>query len=207
MITSGNITRTIFDLVFHFLTVASSLSCPSGYTAIRLHEGTLAENCRRECHGWWIFKSCHTSCGAGIYTTFWCAAEGTVPQESGRMVLQTDILTGREADWQTDRCTDTRGASEQRTVIISNAVFHYSTIQGRKKIERRKEKKEKRRKKGRYKERKEEKSGKGTKGRTKKKNEVRRDRRKGGRQDNNQPTNKQNLFYQLESISLRNFHV
>ncbi|CAB3988351.1 Hypothetical predicted protein, partial [Paramuricea clavata] len=57
-------------------------SCPSGYTAIRLHEGTLATHCKTTCHGWWIFRSCDTNCGGGVYTTFWCAAEGSVPQES-----------------------------------------------------------------------------------------------------------------------------
>lgn len=58
-------------------------SCPSGYTAIRLHEGKLAENCKTECHGWWIFKSCNTHCGGGVYTTYWCAAEGPIAQDSG----------------------------------------------------------------------------------------------------------------------------
>lgn len=95
-------TQTAFDEFVH-LTHSFTYRCPDGYTAIRLHDGTLATNCHTSCHGWWIFKSCHTNCGGGVYSTFWCAAESSVPQESGRWATQyryivwVGIFSGRKS--------------------------------------------------------------------------------------------------------------
>lgn len=58
-------------------------ACPDGYKAVLLHQGLTPTSCHRECHGWWIFKSCHNDCGYARYSTYWCVALGQVKDHSG----------------------------------------------------------------------------------------------------------------------------
>ncbi|XP_031573631.1 macrophage-expressed gene 1 protein-like isoform X2 [Actinia tenebrosa] len=58
-------------------------ACPDGYNAVLLHQGLTPTTCHRECHGWWIFKSCHNDCGYARYNTYWCVATGSVKDHSG----------------------------------------------------------------------------------------------------------------------------
>ncbi|GFO45023.1 reverse transcriptase [Plakobranchus ocellatus] len=67
-----------------------SHSCPAAYTAVRVHQGSKrghAESVRR-CHScglFGLFHCCHTDQyqATANYQTFWCAATGPVPPESG----------------------------------------------------------------------------------------------------------------------------
>lgn len=58
-------------------------ACPGGYQAVLLHQGLTPTTCHRECHGWWIFRSCNNDCGYARYSTYWCAATGQVKDHSG----------------------------------------------------------------------------------------------------------------------------
>ncbi|XP_051882131.1 macrophage-expressed gene 1 protein-like [Pristis pectinata] len=77
--------------------LTGAFSCPSGYSAIRLHSGLREEGvsqyeCHRHCHSCWIVLSCCKDvCGDVYYVNkahfdaYWCAATpGTsVPQNTG----------------------------------------------------------------------------------------------------------------------------
>ncbi|XP_074650903.1 macrophage-expressed gene 1 protein-like [Tubulanus polymorphus] len=64
-------------------------SCPDDYESVLIHNGP-GFVCKEKCHGWWIFKRCHTECyvtgantGTPLYRTYWCAATHTVQPNSG----------------------------------------------------------------------------------------------------------------------------
>lgn len=63
--------------------LTSDYKCSDGYEAVLVHQGRTPQSCHRECHGWWVFKSCSTKCGYALYSTYWCVAEGQVPANTG----------------------------------------------------------------------------------------------------------------------------
>ncbi|XP_050398055.1 macrophage-expressed gene 1 protein [Patella vulgata] len=62
-------------------------SCPSNYRSVQLHSETFKKSyTTRPCHhcGWWS-RCCHTEyhLSKATVTTYWCAADHSVPQDSG----------------------------------------------------------------------------------------------------------------------------
>ncbi|XP_061465687.1 macrophage-expressed gene 1 protein-like [Rhineura floridana] len=75
--------------------LTGSYSCPANFSAVLLHgeQRTASKpttECHKECHSCYLFFSCcDTVCGIRYYpstvkfNTYWCAALGPVPQDSG----------------------------------------------------------------------------------------------------------------------------
>ena len=71
-------------------------SCPLGYEAVLLHNGTksgsyVTQRCDEHCHHFIVKYDCHTDCYnvnnpvTGHYQTYWCVDTGRVPGKSGYM--------------------------------------------------------------------------------------------------------------------------
>ncbi|KAL9987253.1 hypothetical protein ACROYT_G001529 [Oculina patagonica] len=63
--------------------LTSDFKCSDGYEAVLVHQGRTPQSCHRDCHGWWVFKSCKDNCGYASYSSYWCVAEGQVPANTG----------------------------------------------------------------------------------------------------------------------------
>ena len=61
----------------------ADFSCPKSYKAVKVHQGRTYSDCHRKCSGTWFWKKCTSHCGHGIYKTYWCVAEKTIPEHSG----------------------------------------------------------------------------------------------------------------------------
>ena len=74
--------------------LTANYSCSNGYEPVMLHQGRTPESCHRECHGWWIFKSCDTHCRFASCDTYWCVAKGFVPRNTGYLFggLYSNVL-------------------------------------------------------------------------------------------------------------------
>lgn len=67
--------------------LTGKFSCPPNYQAVKLHSGAVrTSESQRNCHHCWLFfHCCHTDQyqATGTYTSYWCAATGPVPEDSG----------------------------------------------------------------------------------------------------------------------------
>ena len=74
--------------------LTGAYSCPSGYMAVLLHEGSVTHVthrpiCHKDCSFWCLWGCCKTDCvqhpflSGAEYQAYWCVATGEVPPNSG----------------------------------------------------------------------------------------------------------------------------
>ena len=75
--------------------LTSDYSCSEGYEAVLFYQGHFSLDCHRHCEECWgSFTCCDTHCGFSTYSTYWCAAKGQVPANTGYLFggLYSEVL-------------------------------------------------------------------------------------------------------------------